>query len=261
VHTSLTGTFVFLSSLWLRNRMNASLGSVRRKESAIAVFIICECLQHLCVLNPTLLLSSAKETGRWLPKNTMPVLLSTLRNHTPDYEKWRSTRWRSVSSGMLCRVALLRTDVSEELSASFIRVTRIGELGTTLVVTSNRRTLVFLRSVRRLLGTASVVPCSPILVTLMKEALSSPKTQVLMQYFSSPSRAPLSNKYYKGTLTSALMLSSASGVTRRRPPVMPAVDVKRCNVPIRHLQAKPMSWCSSTLKYWEIVGFRFGEKN
>jgi hypothetical protein len=36
-----------------------------------------------------------------------------------------------VSSGMLCRVALVTTDVSEEISASFIRVTRIGELGTT----------------------------------------------------------------------------------------------------------------------------------
>jgi hypothetical protein len=42
---------------------------------------------------------------------------------------------------MLRRVALVRTDVSEELSASIIRVTRIGELGTTLAVTSNRRTL------------------------------------------------------------------------------------------------------------------------
>jgi hypothetical protein len=40
------------------------------------------------------------------------------------------------SSGMLRRVALLRTDVSEERSASIIRVTRVGELGT-LVITSN----------------------------------------------------------------------------------------------------------------------------
>jgi hypothetical protein len=39
------------------------------------------------------------------------------------------------SSGMLSRVALVRTDVSEVLSASVIRVTRIGELGTTLAVT------------------------------------------------------------------------------------------------------------------------------
>jgi hypothetical protein len=46
-----------------------------------------------------------------------------------------------VSSGMLRRVALVRTVFSEELSASFIRVTRIGELGTTLAVTSNRRML------------------------------------------------------------------------------------------------------------------------
>jgi hypothetical protein len=46
-----------------------------------------------------------------------------------------------VSSAMLRRVALVRTDVSEEPSASFVRVTRIGELGTTLAATSNRRTL------------------------------------------------------------------------------------------------------------------------
>jgi hypothetical protein len=43
---------------------------------------------------------------------------------------------------MLRHVALVRTDVSEELSASFIRVTRISELGTTLAVTSKRRLLV-----------------------------------------------------------------------------------------------------------------------
>jgi hypothetical protein len=63
-----------------------------------------------------------------------------------------------VSSGMLRREALIRTDVSEELSASIIRVTRIGELGTL---------------VRRLLVTANVVPSSTILITLIMETLSS----------------------------------------------------------------------------------------
>jgi hypothetical protein len=37
-----------------------------------------------------------------------------------------------ASSWMLRRVVFVRTDVSEELSASIIRVTRIVELGTTL---------------------------------------------------------------------------------------------------------------------------------
>jgi hypothetical protein len=73
-------------------------------------------------------------------------------------------------------MALVKTDVSEEPSASFIRVTRIGELGTSLALTSNRRTL---RRNTWLLVTALVVPCSPILVTLMMEALSSSETSVL----------------------------------------------------------------------------------
>jgi hypothetical protein len=81
--------------------------------------------------------------------------------------------WRMGSSGMLRRLALVRIDVSEELSASFIRVTRTGEQGTTLAVTSNQCTL------QQLLITASVVPSSPILVTLMKRALSSTETSVL----------------------------------------------------------------------------------
>jgi hypothetical protein len=65
-----------------------------------------------------------------------------------------------ASSGMLRPVALVRTDVLEEVSASFIRV-------------------IFLRSVLRLLVTASVVPSSPILVTLRKEELRSSETLVL----------------------------------------------------------------------------------
>jgi hypothetical protein len=44
------------------------------------------------------------------------------------------------SSVKLCRMDLVRTDVSEECIASIIRVTRISELGTTLAVTSNRST-------------------------------------------------------------------------------------------------------------------------
>jgi hypothetical protein len=84
----------------------------------------------------------------------------------------RRCLWRMASSWMLRRVALVRTDVSEELSISFIRVTRIGELWTMIAVTSSRRTLIV---------TARVVPSSPILVTLMNETLSSSETSVLMR--------------------------------------------------------------------------------
>jgi hypothetical protein len=51
---------------------------------------------------------------------------------------------------MLLHVALVRTDVSEELSASFIRVTRIGELRTTLAVTSNAAKKYQVRKVARM---------------------------------------------------------------------------------------------------------------
>jgi hypothetical protein len=84
---------------------------------------------------------------------------------------------------MLRRVALVRTDVSEELSATIIRVTRIGEQGTTLTLTSNRRTLSLCISsyceLGRTLVATSVVPSSTSLVTLMKEALSSSETSVV----------------------------------------------------------------------------------
>jgi hypothetical protein len=55
---------------------------------------------------------------------------------------------------MLCRVALVRTDVSEEI-------------------------LVFLRSVRQLLVTANVVPSSTILLTLMMDAQRSSETSAV----------------------------------------------------------------------------------
>jgi hypothetical protein len=40
---------------------------------------------------------------------------------------------------MLRRVVLVISDVSEEFIVSIIRVTRVGELGTTLAVISNRK--------------------------------------------------------------------------------------------------------------------------
>jgi hypothetical protein len=74
---------------------------------------------------------------------------------------------------MLRRVGLVRTDISEELSASIIRVTRIDVLGRTLAVTGNRRML------RRNTNHSLVVPGSPIVVTLMMEALHSSEKSVL----------------------------------------------------------------------------------
>jgi hypothetical protein len=46
--------------------------------------------------------------------------------------------WGMVSSGLLRLVALVRTEVSEAPGSSFIRVTKIGELGTTQAANSNR---------------------------------------------------------------------------------------------------------------------------
>jgi hypothetical protein len=64
-----------------------------------------------------------------------------LRSETQPVSETLCFLGRMVSSGMLRRVSVVRTDGAEELSTSFIRVTRIGELGTTLAVTSNRRIL------------------------------------------------------------------------------------------------------------------------
>jgi hypothetical protein len=71
--------------------------------------------------------------GLWSSENILHLLGLDLKNF--------QSIWRMVSSGMSRHVALVRTDVSEELGASIIMVTRTDELGTMLAVTSNRRTL------------------------------------------------------------------------------------------------------------------------
>jgi hypothetical protein len=67
------------------------------------------------------------------------------------------------------RVALLRTNVSDEGSTSTTRVERISKLGTTLIGTKNSNTHL----------TANVIPISLILFTLMVEAKSSSEMSVL----------------------------------------------------------------------------------
>jgi hypothetical protein len=138
----------------------------------------------LCYANTRIL------QGMWV--TVIPALLCYDERLCEDCESWYPlccviTQRTYRKNGVLwdvTRCDSCKNRRIEELSASFIRVIRIGELGTTVTVTSNRHTLrtrcevVFLRSVRRLLVRASIVPSSQILVTLMKEALSSSETPV-----------------------------------------------------------------------------------
>jgi hypothetical protein len=74
------------------------------------------------------LMQSSRKRGSMHPLSYTPSWLRAFLDFTGKFEVFTA-----VTMKMLRRVALVRTDVSEELSASFIKVTRIGELGTMLV--------------------------------------------------------------------------------------------------------------------------------
>jgi hypothetical protein len=92
----------------------------------------------------------------WRYTGVEVILHAYVRKTTNEVEEWRLLGCYAVW------LSLVRTDVSEERGASFIRVTTIAELGTTLAVTSNRSTL--RRSHR---------------VTFVMEALGSSDTSLL----------------------------------------------------------------------------------
>jgi hypothetical protein len=102
------------------------------------------CHYSVCIICSTLF--------SYVPLTQMERVYSIMQNtklptafFKADLKIWMESKqvkvWRMASSGMSRHVALVRTYISEELSASIIRVTRIGELGTTFAVTSNRHTL------------------------------------------------------------------------------------------------------------------------
>jgi hypothetical protein len=91
---------------------------------------------------------------------------------------------------MLCHMVLVRTDVSEEPGASFIRVTRIGELGTTQAATSNWCTLQrFLQEPHGVTSQKTAFFCIPLIahskISLNSDFITYTKTEKIQSFIIS----------------------------------------------------------------------------
>jgi hypothetical protein len=124
-------------------------------------------------------LAYRKVSWRWLPKmlddlNKAKRMMTSLQ-HLQRYSNEGEWFLDLIVTGDETWLLHVRFEVFTAVTmknAAFWDVTPCGSC-------KNRRLGVFPRSVHRLLVTAYVVPSSPILFTLMKEALSSSETSVL----------------------------------------------------------------------------------
>jgi hypothetical protein len=73
-------------------------------------------------------------------QNNSPFFIPEVKAYSSALFYRNSLCIKNVVSVMLLRAGLVRTDVSEQRIASITRMTRIGELGTTLDVTTSRST-------------------------------------------------------------------------------------------------------------------------
>jgi hypothetical protein len=172
-HSNITWTEVLECGL---HNLSTRGAPVLQNAFVIAYFILCELIRVLYLSYRSKMQCLKKHSRHKVHNEIKSKLMHNLRFSRP----WLR---RMPPCGILRIVALVRTDVSQERVVFILGMTRIGELGTTLATISwsALRKILFLRSVFRLLVNTNVVPSSPILVTLILEAIYFSETSVLIR--------------------------------------------------------------------------------